>query len=66
MSSSFQWEGGFYKEDLTNFPPEESISLVMNCREKLIYKIVYNDFHPDQIVLRELYSEAYEKVKRPR
>ncbi len=55
----------FCKEDLTNFPPEESISLVMSCREKLIYKMEFNDHRPDQTVLREPYSEAYEKVWGP-
>ncbi|NGX60486.1 MAG: hypothetical protein KR126chlam3_01661 [Chlamydiae bacterium] len=56
----------FCKEDLTNFPPEESISLVMSCKEKLIYEVEFNDHRPDQTVLRESYSEAYEKVKGPR
>jgi len=53
----------FCKKDLKKFPPEESISLVMSCREKLYYMVVFNDHRPDQTVLEEPYSEAYEKVK---
>lgn len=53
----------FYKEDLTNYSPEESISLVMNCRENLYYMVVFDDHRPDQTVLEEAYREAYEKVK---
>lgn len=53
----------FCKKDLKKFPPEESISLVMSCREKLYYMVVFNDHRPDQTVLEEPYSEAYKKVK---
>ena len=53
----------FCKKDLKKFPPEESISLVMSCREKLYYMVVFNDFRPDQTVLEESFSEACEKVK---
>ena len=56
----------FCKKDLKKFPPEESISSVMSCREKLIYKVIFNDHRPNQTVLREPYSEAYEKVKGSR
>ncbi|MDN3506549.1 MAG: hypothetical protein P0S96_04905 [Simkaniaceae bacterium] len=53
----------FSKEGFKCFPPEESISLVMSCRENLIYDITFNDQRPYQTVLREPYREAYEKVK---
>ena len=53
----------FCKENLTNFPPEESISLVMSCREKIFYDVEFNDHRPDQTILEETYSEAYEKAK---
>jgi len=56
----------FCKEGFKYFPPEESISLVMSCREKLIYDIAFNDHRSYQTVLREPYSEAYEKVKGQR
>jgi len=56
----------FCKEGAKYFPPEESISLVMSSREKLFYMVVFNDFRPDQTVLEEPYSEAYEKVKGSR
>ncbi len=56
----------FCKRDLKKFPPEESISLVMSSREKLYYMVVYNDLSPDQTVLEESFSEAYEKVKGQR
>jgi len=56
----------FCKEDAKYFPPEESISLVMSSKEKLVYKLVFNDHRPNQTVLREPYSEAYEKVKGQR
>jgi len=56
----------FCKEDLKHFPSEESISLVMSCREKLYYMVVYNDLRPDQTVLEETYSEAYAKVNGQR
>ncbi|NGX37885.1 MAG: hypothetical protein K1000chlam2_01053, partial [Chlamydiae bacterium] len=54
----------FCKEDLKRFPPEESISLVMSCREKIFYEVEFNDHRPDQTVLEETFSEACEKVKR--
>lgn len=54
----------FCRKDLTNFLPEESISLIMNCRKKLIYKIEFDDQRPNQTVFEEPYREAYEKVKQ--
>ena len=53
----------FCKEGFKSFPPEESISLVLSCREKLYYTVIFNDHRPNQTVLEETYSEAYEKVK---
>jgi len=53
----------FCQKDLTRFSPEESISLITNCREKLYYTIIFNDQRPNQTILEEPYSEAYEKVK---
>lgn len=54
----------FCKEGFDYFPPDESISTVNNARGKLIYRISFNDHRPDQKVLEEPYSEAYEKIKR--
>jgi len=56
----------FCKKDLTEFSSEESISFVLSCRDKLIYKVAFNDHRPDQKILEEPYSEAYEKVKGSR
>lgn len=53
----------FCRKDLTNFPPEESISFVMSSKETIVYKIVFNDDRPNKTILREPYIEAYEKIK---
>ena len=53
----------FCREGFKYFPTEESISLVMSCREQLYYMVIFNDHRPNQTVLEEPYSEAYEKVK---
>ncbi|NGX26215.1 MAG: hypothetical protein K940chlam6_00130 [Chlamydiae bacterium] len=53
----------FCREGFNYFPPEESITSVNNARGKFIYKISFNDQRPNQKVLEESHSEAYEKVK---
>ena len=53
----------FRNKDSKKFPPEESISLVMSCREKIFYDVEFNDHRPNQTLLEENYSEAYVKVK---
>lgn len=53
----------FCREGFNYFPPEESITTVNNARRKFIYKFSFNDQRPNQKVLEESHSEAYEKVK---
>ena len=54
----------FREKSLKNFPPENSISRVTSCKGKLFYDNVFNDHRPDQTVLEETFTEAYEKADR--
>ena len=52
----------FCNNNLSSFDPEESISVVMNIKEKLCYLHLFNDSRPNRTILEEPYSEAYKIV----